>query len=298
GTGKGVTIYTIDSGVRQSHQEFQAWNGGHGRASYGRNFAGGKNDGDASDCDGHGTHVASTAAGRTVGVAKEASVVALRVLDCAGSGRISDVVAALDWLAANHASPAIATLSLGVPEGKWSNALSDTVKTLIEDHSVTVVVAAGNSAVDSCLMSPGNVNGTLNVAASDLGPQKFNGPQTSAADSIYEYSNTGRCIDLFAPGVNILAACGGSGRCKQLNDSSYAWASGTSMAVPHAAGVAAIYLSDHPSATPEQVIKAIISVAGQGRIKSSALLPGTPNLLLSSDLYGDYRSRVTAASGP
>lgn len=76
---------------------------------------------------------------------------------------------------------------------------------------VTVVVAAGNSAVDSCLMSPGNVNGTLNVAASDLGPQKFNGPQTSAADSIYEYSNTGRCIDLFAPGVNILAACGGSG---------------------------------------------------------------------------------------
>ncbi|KAK9902768.1 hypothetical protein WJX75_005533 [Coccomyxa subellipsoidea] len=299
GTGKGVTIYTIDSGIRQSHQEFQAWSGGHGRASYGRNFAGGANDGDASDCDGHGTHVASTAAGRTVGVAKEASVVALRVLDCNGSGRISDVVAALDWLAANHALPAIATLSLGVPEGKWSTALSDTVKTLIEDHAVTVVVAAGNSAVDSCLMSPGNVNGTLNVAASDLGPQKFDGPQgSSAMDTIYQYSNTGPCIDLFAPGVNILAACGGAGRCQQLNDTAYAWASGTSMAVPHAAGVAAIYLADHTSATPQQVIKAITNAAGQGQIKSPALLPGTPNLLLSSDLYGDYRSRVTAASGP
>ena len=76
---------------------------------------------------------------------------------------------------------------------------------------VTVIVAAGNSAVDSCLMSPGNVNGTLNVAASDLGPQKFNGPQSDATDSIYQYSNTGSCVDLFAPGTNILAACGGAG---------------------------------------------------------------------------------------
>ncbi|CAL8466488.1 g6024 [Coccomyxa elongata] len=326
GTGKNVTIYTIDSGIRQSHQEFQAWNGGNGRASYGCafpfllpvpakdahigldaapmspsprwNFAGGANDANASDCDGHGTHVASTAVGRTVGVAKEASVVALRVLDCAGSGRISDVVAALDWLATNHVSPAVATLSLGVPEGQWSAVLSDSVSHLIQDHAVTVIVAAGNSAVDSCLMSPGNVNGTLNVAASDLGPQKFNGPQTDATDSIYQYSNTGSCVDLFAPGTNILAACGGAGRCKQLNDGAYAWASGTSMAVPHAAGVAAIYLADHPNAPPKEVIQAITSAAIQGSIQSSALLPGTPNLLLTSDLYGDYSSRVTAAAGP
>ncbi|BDA51131.1 probable extracellular serine proteinase at C-terminar half [Coccomyxa sp. Obi] len=297
-TGKKVTIYTIDSGIRKTHQEFQAWSGGHGRASYGWNFAGGANDANASDCDGHGTHVASTAVGRTVGVAKEASVVALRVLDCAGSGRISDVVAALDWLATNHVSPAIATLSLGVPEGQWSEVLSDSVSHLIQDHAVTVIVAAGNSAVDSCLMSPGNVNGTLNVAASDLGPQKFNGPQSDATDSIYQYSNTGSCVDLFAPGTNILAACGGAGRCNKLNDSAYAWASGTSMAVPHAAGVAAIYLADHPNASPKQVIQAITSVAIKNSIQSTALLPGTPNLLLTSDLYGDYSSRVTAAAGP
>eukprot|EP00775_Hariotina_reticulata_P008443 gene8443-8627_t len=158
GTGKGVTIYILDSGIKAAHQEFQAWGehdpthpGISGRAVQGPDYI--ENDGVADDCDGHGTHVASTAAGRSVGVAKEANVVAVRVLDCDGAGSISDVIAALDWVAANAKKPAVASLSLGVPAGQWSRALEEAVRSLV-GSGVPVVVAAGNDAKDCCQAAP------------------------------------------------------------------------------------------------------------------------------------------------
>ncbi|CAK0785055.1 hypothetical protein CVIRNUC_008260 [Coccomyxa viridis] len=300
GTGKGVTIYTLDSGLRLTHQEFQAWDNSGSRGSYGWDFSDGNNDWNASDCDGHGTHVASVAAGRMVGVAKEARVVAVKVLGCDGSGTISSIIAGLDWLMLNHVAPAVATMSLGVPVGQWSRALDSAVTSLIDQAKVTVVVAAGNTKADSCTIAPGNVNGTLNMAASDLASKFMERPPAGVKDGLYPWSNTGRCVDMFAPGVDILAACGGAGKCPEVSDTAYAWASGTSMAVPHAAGMAAIYLSDHPSAEPREVIAALTAAANPSTIEAPDILSGTPLLMLNTDLYSAYESQqnVSAANGP
>lgn len=141
GTGTGVTIYVIDSGIKKNHQEFAYGDGSPGsRASYGYDFL--KNSEEADDCDGHGTHVASTAAGLQVGYAKNAEIVALRILDCVGSGTISDTVAALDWVAANAKKPAIVILSLGIQVGSWSRVLEEATKSLVVNHGITVVVAS------------------------------------------------------------------------------------------------------------------------------------------------------------
>ncbi|GMH35172.1 hypothetical protein BSKO_03040 [Bryopsis sp. KO-2023] len=281
GTGRGVTIYILDSGVRPSHREFKEWLGDGTRAQYGYDFV--DEDPVSEDCDGHGTHVASSAIGRSVGIAKQAKVVAVRVLDCGGSGNISTTVAGLDWVINNHQKPAVVAMSLGVSIGRWSRTLEDSVKSLINTHGIPVVVASGNSGVDSCFVAPANVPETITVAASNL-ETKFGATNTGDVEGIYRWSNTGKCVDVFAPGVDIYAACGGVGRCSEVTDGAYTWASGTSMAVPHVAGVVAMYLGENPTATPAEVKEAIVGVATMGKIKSEFMKPDTPNRMLYSTL--------------
>ena len=248
----------------------------------------------AEDCDGHGTHVASTAVGRSVGIAKQANVIGVRVLDCEGSGNISTTVAGLDWVAANYEKPAVVALSLGVSVGRWSQSLEDSVTTLINDHDIAVVVASGNSAVDSCFIAPANVPETITVAASDL-ETKFDGTQETDVETVYRWSNTGKCVDIFAPGVDIYAACGGAHRCEELSDNAYAWASGTSMAVPHVAGVAALYLGDFPRMRPSELKSELITKSTRDKIGGSLLREETPNRLLYSR---GMESIVRATEGP
>eukprot|EP01026_Neomeris_dumetosa_P069802 TRINITY_DN6918_c2_g1_i7.p1 TRINITY_DN6918_c2_g1~~TRINITY_DN6918_c2_g1_i7.p1 ORF type:complete len:540 (+),score=83.13 TRINITY_DN6918_c2_g1_i7:75-1694(+) len=208
GTGRGVTVYVLDSGIRQSHIEFMNMAMTRSRARIGADFVDWDDQG--YDCDGHGTHVASTAVGRAVGIAKEAEVVGVRVLDCFGQGSVSNVLKAIDWVAQDRRGPAVVALSLGVEAGTWSLALEQEIHTLIEEHNITVTVASGNMGTDSCSISPANVNSTITVGASNL-ESKFSEIEykEGSYESIYQYSNTGACVDLFAPGVDIYGACGG-----------------------------------------------------------------------------------------
>ncbi|GAB4817850.1 hypothetical protein N2152v2_004896 [Parachlorella kessleri] len=299
GTGEGTTIYVVDSGIKIDHQEFKNDLGTRVRASYGRDFV--ENDDIADDCDGHGTHVSATAVGLQVGVAKEANVVAVRILDCTGSGTISNTVAGLDWVAANARKPAVVTLSLGIQVGSWSRVLEDSVRSLARNYNITVVVASGNSGVDACYVAPANVPEVITVAASNVAT-KYNGTRTGDPEDSYKWANTGPCVDVFAPGVDIYSACGGASRCQVVDNMSYTYASGTSMAVPHVAGVAAIYLSSNPDATPQQVSDIITNTATINKVTQSRLKPGTPNRLLYSGLNQDPPSTgpsvVTAAEGP
>jgi subtilisin family serine protease len=320
--GAGVTIYTIDSGIIAEHVEFacapgEGGGGGGGggeggggsrcsRAEEGPAFLSPSEEGEeqqprpptSRDCDGHGTHVASTAAGRRVGVAKRARVVALRVLDCRGTGTIDDVIAALDWVRANAKKPAVVTMSLGVPSGPWSEPLEEAVRRVVVEAGVPAVVASGNSGVDACGVAPARVPEALTVAATDLRGSKF-GPgvdrvsgaggggaayfhaqgrrdgagasPSSLRDTVYSYSNTGACVDLFAPGVEILAACGGVSRCGTVSPRAMAWATGTSMAVPHIAGAAAVFLGEHPDATPAMVRAALVGSATRGALSGDGV---------------------------
>ncbi|PSC68852.1 serine protease [Micractinium conductrix] len=291
GTGKGTTIYVVDSGIRPTHQEFRTEDGTRTRALYGFDFV--EDDYEAQDCDGHGTHVAGTAIGLQVGVAKEAEVVAVRILDCTGSGTISDTVAGLDWVAANHKKPAVVTLSLGIQVGSWSRVLEDAVRALATTHGITVVVASGNSGVDACYVAPANVPEVITVAASNVAT-KLNGTKAGDPEDIYRWSNTGACLDLFAPGVDIFSACGGPSRCETVDDQAYSYASGTSMAVPHVAGIAAVYLAEHSGATPRDVQLQLTGTATQNKINSSRFKPGTPNRLVYSRL-GDATPAAMAS---
>ena len=246
-TGAGVHIYLLDTGIRSTHVDF----GGRADGAYSV-----IDDGNGtSDCRGHGTHVAGTAGGSTFGVAKGVAVHAVRVLDCAGSGTWSGVIAGLDWVAQHGSRPAVVNLSLsGDPSSAVNTAVQNTV-----DAGVVVVAAAGNNAYDACRYSPGGAPAAITVAA------------TMNTDQRAAYTNYGTCVDLFAPGSSIRSAY-------NLADTATAWQSGTSMAAPHVAGAAALYLAQHPSATPAQVADAIIAAATPGVVQ----LPGTgsPNRLL------------------
>lgn len=249
--GAGVSAYVVDTGVLAAHTEFA------GRMSAGWTaVADGRGSG---DCNGHGTHVAGTVAGSTYGVAKRATIVPVRVLDCTGSGYNSDVVAGLDWVAANHAAgaPAVVNLSLG---GAASAAVDTALQGVIND-GVAAVVAAGNSAVDACANSPARLPAAVTVAASD------------SADRQASFSNFGSCVDLYAPGVGITSAAWTSA-------TATASMSGTSMATPHAAGAAAVLLSQNPSLTPGQVSSALTSNATTGVVTGAGA--GTPDRLLYS----------------
>ncbi len=247
--GKGVTAYVIDTGLRADHVDFT----GRVRAGYSA-VADGQG---TTDCNGHGTHVAGTLAGRTYGVAKGATVVPVRVLDCAGSGLFSQVVAGIEWAVRDHKAgvPAVANLSVGGPAGSM---LDTAVQSLVAD-GVTVVVAAGNSNVDACTTSPARVPAVLTVGA------------TTPTDARASYSNFGRCLDLFAPGSSIVSASASS-------TTGSATMSGTSMATPHVAGSAAVLLSKQPKLTPGAVAYSLTHFSTPGVVTSGGT--ASPNRLL------------------
>jgi subtilisin family serine protease len=241
-----VHAYVIDTGIRTTHIEFGT------RATDGYDFV--DNDAVANDCNGHGTHVAGTIGGTTYGVAKEVQLVGVRVLDCTGWGSYSQIIAGVDWVTANAVKPAVANMSLAGPADQ---ALDDAVRASIAS-GVTYVVAAGNSNVNACTVSPADTPEAITVAASD------------SNDVRASFSDWGPCVDLFAPGVNIASAYGSG-------DTAMAWMSGTSMASPHVAGLAAMVLSAHPTWTPAQVSQAVLDASTVGRIAQAG--SGTPNRL-------------------
>lgn len=247
-TGAGVTAYIIDTGILFSHNEFG------GRAKSGYDFV--SNDSDASDCNGHGTHVAGTVGGSTYGVAKGVNLVAVRVLDCSGSGTTSGVIAGIDWVTANHAAKAVANMSLG---GGASTSLDTAVKNSIA-AGVVYAIAAGNNNRDACKFSPARVPEAITVGA------------TTSTDSRASYSNYGTCLDLFAPGSSITSAW-------YTSNTATNTISGTSMATPHVAGVAALYLEGH-SGTAQQVRDAIVTASTPNVVINAGR--GSPNRLLYS----------------
>ncbi len=252
GTGAGVRAYIIDTGIRASHNDFG------GRVSGGFSSI---SDGNGSgDCNGHGTHVAGTTGGATWGVAKGVTLVPVRVLNCQGSGTTSGVIAGVDWVTANHVKPAVANMSLG---GGSSSALDTAVSNSI-NAGVTYAVAAGNSNANACNYSPARVGSAITVGA------------TTSSDARASYSNFGSCLDLFAPGSSITSAW-------YTSNTATSTISGTSMAAPHVAGVAALYLQNNPGAGPSAVANAIVGNATSGKVTSSG--SGSPNLLLYS-LFG------------
>ena len=249
--GSGVNAYIIDTGILTSHSDFG------GRAVSGWDYI--DNDADASDCNGHGTHVAGTVGGTTWGVAKNVKLTAIRVLDCNGSGTSSGVIAGIDWVTANAKFPAVANMSLG---GGNSAALDAAVDRAI-DAGITFAVAAGNSNINACSGSPNKVPAAITVASS------------TSADSRSSFSNWGSCIDLFAPGSGITSTWSNGG----TNT-----ISGTSMASPHVAGAIALYLQAHPDSTPAEVTASLKGYATANKISR---LNGSPNLLLNIEFDND-----------
>jgi subtilisin family serine protease len=246
-TGAGVNAYIIDTGVRRTHSQF----GGRVVPAFSAISDGFGPDG----CNGHGTHVAGTLGGATVGVAKGVSLYSVRVLDCNGAGSISSVIAGIVWVTSNRVLPAVANMSL---TAEFSAALNAAVENSISS-GVAFVVAAGNSASDACAYSPSSAANAITVGA------------TTASDFEASYSNSGGCVDIFAPGTTIHSA---------WNSDDYAMIglSGTSMASPHVAGAAALFLQSNPAASPQQVWQALQASA---TVNAIADLPdGTANRLL------------------
>lgn len=248
-SGTGVHAYIIDTGIRTTHEDFG------GRATWAFSSVKGKDGQLATDCHGHGTHVAGTVGGTRFGVAKEVQLYAVRVLDCSGSGTWSGVIAGIDWVTANHRSPAVANMSLG---GSYTQALNDAVAGSIAS-GVVYAVAAGNSTTDACTFSPASTPTALTVGA------------ISKTDARSSFSNIGRCVDLFAPGTFVLSDWKDS-------DTDAVYLSGTSMASPHVAGAAALYLETHPGASPATVANDLLAAATSDRITDAGA--GSPNLLL------------------
>ncbi|MFD7245355.1 S8 family peptidase [Streptomyces massasporeus] len=245
--GSGVTVYVIDTGVRITHQQIS------GRAAHGYDAVDGDND--ASDGNGHGTHVATTIAGTTYGVAKKAKIVGVRVLNNSGSGTTAGVIAGIDWVTRNHSGPSVANMSLG---GGASATLDTAVRNSIAG-GVTYAVAAGNSSTTASSSSPARVAEAITVGA------------TTSTDAKASYSNYGSALDIFAPGSSITAGW-------HTSDTATNTISGTSMATPHVAGAAAVYLAGHTSSTPAQVATALVNGAVTGKVTSAG--SGSPNRLL------------------
>ncbi|WP_246088165.1 S8 family peptidase [Nocardioides albertanoniae] len=248
-TGSGVKAYIIDTGIRSAHAEFG------GRVISGYTAIGSSTE----DENGHGTHVAGTVGGSTYGVAKSVTLVPVRVLDASGSGSTAGVIAGVNWVTSNHTSgPAVANMSLG---GGVSSTLDSAVSNSIAD-GVSYAVAAGNdSGADACNGSPSRVASALTVGS------------TTSTDARSSFSNIGSCVDLFAPGSSITSAWNTSNTATNT-------ISGTSMATPHVAGVAALYLQAHPTASASSVASAIVSNATTGVVSSPG--SGSPNRLLHS----------------
>lgn len=245
-TGSGTTAYIVDTGILSTHQQFS------GRVLSGYTAI---SDGNGtSDCHGHGTHVAGTVGGSTYGVAKNVSLVPIRILGCDGSGASSNVIAGLDWILKNGKKPAVVNISLG---GEANASLDSAVENLFNNGYV-MVVAAGNSNTDACSSSPARVSKAITVAATDN------------TDTRASYSNYGSCVDIFAPGSQINSSWIGSNTAtKVLN--------GTSMATPHVVGVVAEMLQSTPTATPQTISNNLLNQASNNVVKNPS---GSPNRLL------------------
>ncbi|MDQ3634908.1 MAG: S8 family serine peptidase [Acidobacteriota bacterium] len=246
--GTGVRAYIIDTGIRASHNEFGSRvTGGYTAINDGRG---------TDDCNGHGTHVAGTTGGSVYGVAKNVTLVPVRVLDCRGSGTTSGVIAGVDWVTANNnGAAAVANMSLG---GGASSTLDTAVSNSI-NAGITYAVAAGNDNLNACNYSPARVASAITVGA------------TTNTDARASYSNFGSCLDVFAPGSSITSAW-------HTGDTATNTISGTSMASPHVAGVAALILQGNPTASPSSVTTTITSNATTNKVTSAGT--GSPNLLL------------------
>ncbi|MDA0138516.1 S8 family peptidase [Solirubrobacter deserti] len=246
-TGQNVKAFIIDTGIRLTHGDFG------GRATSGYDAVDG---GSADDCNGHGTHVAGTVGGSTYGVAKNVSLVAVRVLDCNGDGTTSGVIAGVNWVTSNRGSgPAVANMSLG---GGISNALDTAVRNSI-NAGVTYALAAGNENANACNSSPARTAEAITVGA------------TTRTDARASFSNYGSCVDVFAPGSGITSAW-------HTSNTATSTISGTSMASPHVAGAAAVFLQGNPTASPAEVASALIGAATTGKVSSPGT--GSPNRLL------------------
>ncbi|HJT68183.1 MAG TPA: S8 family peptidase [Pyrinomonadaceae bacterium] len=254
-TGSGVKAYIIDTGIRATHTQFA------GRVISG--FTAISDGLGTNDGNGHGTHVSGTVGGSTYGVAKNVTLVAVRVLDSSGSGTNSGVIAGVDFVTSDHQAgqPAVANMSLG---GGASSALDTAVTNSIND-GVTYAIAAGNSNVDACTTSPARVASAITVGA------------TTITDARASFSNFGTCLDIFAPGNNITSSW-------NTSDTATNTISGTSMATPHVTGVAALFLETNPTASPATVTAAIVNGASLNKVTSAGT--GSPNRLLFSLLGG------------
>ncbi|MCP3816772.1 S8 family peptidase [Streptomyces sp. A3M-1-3] len=250
GTGRGATAYIIDTGIDYSHSEFG------GRAQFGYDAIGDGRRG--QDCHGHGTHVAGTVGGATYGVAREATLVSVRVLDCQGAGSLSGVIAGFDWVADNAVQPSVLNASLGGPRSIAVNNAANAVS----DRGVLPVVAAGNESADACDVSPASASRVVTVGASDSQDQ-----QTA-------FSNYGECLSLYAPGASIVSAQRGGGSVAL---------DGTSMASPHVAGTALLYKAAYQNAGPATVASWLVAQSTKAVLTNVG--EGSPNsLLYSGDL--------------
>ena len=244
-TGSGVNAYIIDTGIRTSHTQF----GGRATAVFDA-FGG-----NGQDCNGHGTHVAGTVGGSTYGVAKSVRLFAVRVLSCSGSGSTSGVIAGVNWVTANRIRPAVANMSLG---GGISSSLDTAVNNSI-NSGVTYAIAAGNSNTNASNSSPARVSAAITVGSSTI------------SDARSSFSNFGSVVDIFAPGSSITSAW-------YTSTTATRTISGTSMAAPHVAGVAARYLQGNTGASAATVRNAIVAAASLNRL--SGIPTGTANRLL------------------
>ena len=244
-TASNVRAYIIDTGILTTHNEFG------GRATWGVNYAGGPN----SDCHGHGTHVAGTVGGTTYGVAKQVRLIAVKVLSCSGSGSTVGVVSGINWVRQNGIKPAVANMSLG---GGISTSIDNAVTNAV-NSGIVFAVAAGNSNANACNYSPARAAAAITVGA------------TTSTDARASYSNYGSCVDIHAPGSSITSAW-------RTSNTATNTISGTSMATPHVAGVAALYLSFNTGASAASVASALIANSSTGKI--TGLPAGTQNRLL------------------
>ena len=262
GTGAGVTVYVVDTGILAEHGDFG------GRVAAGFNAV--SDNGGTTDCNGHGTHVAGIVAGSNYGAAKSATLVPVRVLDCNGAGSTSTLLAGLDWVLQDHLQsprPSVVNMSLG---GDASSALDAAVNRLLA-AGLTTVVAAGNDNKDACTTSPARVPGALTVGAS------------TEADQRASFSNYGGCVDIFAPGTRILSDWHSSPTATAVSN-------GTSEASPFVAGVAALWLEKFPAASPSAVSQAVLS---QATLDVLGGVNGSPNRLLFS-LVGSLSDPVVS----
>jgi len=258
--GAGVDAYIVDTGIYTAHSDFG------GRATWGENFV----DTNDDDCNGHGTHVAGTVGGTLYGAAKKVNLIAVKVLNCGGSGTLAGVIQGVQWVAAQHTAnkrPSVANLSLG---SSYSQAVNDAINAAVA-AGVVMVVAAGNSNDDACNYSPASATAAISVGATAVGADNTGAPE----DDRSSFSNYGTCVSVFAPGSMITSAWIGSTTAQNT-------ISGTSMAAPHVAGVVSLILDADPTLAPADVLTIVENTANSGYINllcSTAACRNSPNLI-------------------